>query len=68
MGRYAGWIALYAGVSGGRRRDPDSGDPFTYEAICSKIEEREKVGKHFTLIIVAEAPGKGGSLSPRPPR
>ena len=27
MGRYAGWIALHAGVAGGGRRDPDSGDP-----------------------------------------
>src|SRR5262249_17677168 len=28
--------------------------PFCYESICDKIQERENVGKKFTIVIVAE--------------
>lgn len=36
---------------------------FTYDSICTKIQEREKTDKHFTLVIVAEgAREKGGEL------
>src|SRR5262249_33534356 len=28
--------------------------PFSYESVCSKIQERENVGKKFTIVIVAE--------------
>lgn len=54
MGRHAGWIALYSGIAGG-------GDiillpelPWNFEAVCSKILQREKDGKRHTLIVVAE--------------
>lgn len=54
MGRYAGWIALFAGVAGGADVILIPEIPFSYESICRKIEEREQQGKHFTLVIVAE--------------
>ena len=54
MGRYAGWIALYAGVSGGADVILIPELPFTYDSICAKIAEREKHGKKFTLVVVAE--------------
>jgi ATP-dependent phosphofructokinase / diphosphate-dependent phosphofructokinase len=54
MGRYAGWIAIYAGISGGADVILIPEIPFTYDSICTKILEREEVGKHFTLVIVAE--------------
>ncbi len=54
MGRYAGWIALSAGIAG----SPDviliPEVPFTYDSICAKIREREAKGKHFTIVVVAE--------------
>src|SRR5262249_23564905 len=54
MGRYAGWIGLFAGVGG--RADvifiPEI--PFSYESVRTKIQERENVGKKFTIVIVAE--------------
>jgi 6-phosphofructokinase 1 len=28
--------------------------PFSYESVCTKIQEREKVGKKFTIVIIAE--------------
>lgn len=61
MGRYAGWIALHAGVAGGGDVILIPEIPFTYESICAKVAEREAQGKHFTLVVVAEgAKPKGG--------
>ena len=54
MGRYAGWIALYAGVAGGADVILIPEIPFRYDSICAKIQEREDAGKHFTLVVVAE--------------
>ena len=54
MGRYAGWIAIYAGVAGGADVILIPEIPFNYESIGSKIKSREAQGKHFTLIVVAE--------------
>jgi 6-phosphofructokinase 1 len=54
MGRYAGWIALYAGVAGGGDVVLIPEVPFTYERVCAKIRERESQGKKFTLVVVAE--------------
>jgi phosphofructokinase-like protein len=54
MGRYAGWIAVFAGVAGGADVILIPEIPFNYDAICRKIEDREKHGKHFTIVVVAE--------------
>jgi phosphofructokinase-like protein len=54
MGRYAGWIAVYAGVAGGADVILIPEIPFSYDSICAKIQEREKLGKKFTIVIVAE--------------
>jgi phosphofructokinase-like protein len=54
MGRYAGWIAIYSGVAGGADVILIPEIPFNYESICAKITEREKSGRHFTIIVVAE--------------
>jgi ATP-dependent phosphofructokinase / diphosphate-dependent phosphofructokinase len=54
MGRYAGWIALYAGVAGGADVILIPEIPFSYESVCAKIQERENLGRKFTIIIVAE--------------
>ena len=63
MGRYAGWIALFAGVAGGADVILIPEIPFSYESICAKVREREKLGKKFTLIAVAEgARQKHGSF------
>ena len=54
MGRHAGWIALHAGIAGGGDviLIPEIG--WTFEHVCHKILDREKHGKRFTLIVVAE--------------
>ena len=60
MGRYAGWIAIYAGMAGGADVILIPEIPFRYEAICAAIQEREKIGKHFTLIVAAEGARPAG--------
>lgn len=61
MGRYAGWIATHAGIAGGGDIMLIPEIPFTFDAICKKIEERERMGRQFTLVVVAEgAREKGG--------
>jgi 6-phosphofructokinase 1 len=63
MGRYAGWIALYAGVAGGADVILIPEIPFSYDRVCEKIKEREGAGKKFTIVIVAEgAREKGGEF------
>src|SRR5215475_2605014 len=54
MGRYAGWIALYAGIAGGADVVLIPEIPFNYEGVVSKIKAREAQGKKFTIIVVAE--------------
>lgn len=54
MGRYAGWIAGFAGLAGGADVILIPEIPFNYEAILAKIAQREAAGKHFTVITVAE--------------
>ncbi len=61
MGRYAGWIAIYAGVAGGADVILIPEIPFRYESICAAVEAREKRGKHFTLVIAAEGAKPAGS-------
>jgi len=54
MGRYAGWIAIYAGIAGGADVILIPEIPFQWENICAKIEERETQGRHFSIVVVAE--------------
>jgi phosphofructokinase-like protein len=61
MGRYAGWIALYAGVAGGADVILIPEIPFTFDSICAKIREREGLGKKFTLVVVAEGAREKGA-------
>jgi ATP-dependent phosphofructokinase / diphosphate-dependent phosphofructokinase len=63
MGRYTGWIAVYAGLAGGADVILIPEIEFDYEAIVAKIGQRERDGKLFTIVIVAEgARPKGGSI------
>ena len=63
MGRYAGWIALFAGIAGGADVILIPEIPFRYECIAEKIRQRAAQGKNFTLVVVAEgAKVKDGSF------
>jgi phosphofructokinase-like protein len=54
MGRDAGWIALHSGIAGGADVILIPEIPFTIEAVCEKIREREASGKKFSMVVVAE--------------
>jgi len=63
MGRYAGWIALEAGLAGGGDVILIPEIPFHMEKVCDKISERTRQGKRFSLVVVAEgAKAVGGEL------
>ncbi len=64
MGRYAGWIALHAGVAGGADAILIPEIPFSLEAVAERLRERDKWGARFSIVVVAEgAFPVGGKLS-----
>jgi 6-phosphofructokinase 1 len=61
MGRYAGWIALHAGVAGGADVILIPELEYELDEIVQVCRERENGGQRFTIIAVAEgAKPKGG--------
>ena len=54
MGRYAGWITLYAGLSGSADVILIPEVPFDIEKVCAKIMARESKGRRFSIVVVAE--------------
>jgi len=54
MGRYAGWIAVYSGIAGGADVILIPEIPFRWENVCAKIDEREKSGRRFSIVVAAE--------------
>lgn len=54
MGRYSGWIALHAGISGSADVILIPEIPFSVDAILKKIAERYRQGKKFSIIVIAE--------------
>src|SRR5947207_94268 len=64
MGRYAGWIALYAGVAGGADAILIPEIPFDLAMVGDRLRERDKWGAHFSIVVVAEgAFPSGGKLA-----
>lgn len=54
MGRYAGWIALEAGLAGGGDVILVPELPFRIESVVDAVKERAFRGRTFTLIVIAE--------------
>ena len=66
MGRYAGWIALNAGVSGTADAILIPEIPYDIQKVVDKITARDQQGRHFSIVVVAEgAKPKGGTHSVR---
>jgi 6-phosphofructokinase 1 len=64
MGRYAGWISLYAGIAGGADVVLIPEMPYDIECVIAKVHERSKSGASFSLIVVGEgAKPIGGATS-----
>ena len=54
MGRYAGWIALYAGVAGGADVILIPELEYDIEEVARVCRRRESGGQRFTIVVIAE--------------
>jgi phosphofructokinase-like protein len=64
MGRYAGWIALQAGVAGGADVILIPEIPYDLNHVVECIKDRDRWGARFTIVVVAEgARPRGGEIS-----
>ena len=64
MGRYAGWIALHAGVAGGADVILIPEIPYDLDKVVECLRKRDERGAKFSIVVVAEgARPKDGSLS-----
>src|SRR5262249_15726840 len=54
MGRYAGWIALHAGIAGGANVILIPEIPFEIERIAEWIQLRDHEGRMSSMVVVAE--------------
>src|SRR5437867_1367877 len=54
MGRYAGWIALQAGVAGGADVILIPEIPYDLNKVAECIQSRERLGARFSIVVVAE--------------
>jgi 6-phosphofructokinase 1 len=64
MGRYAGWIGLHAGIAGNADVILIPEIPYDIEKVAEVVRERERTGRLYTVIVVAEgAKPRGGDVS-----
>jgi 6-phosphofructokinase 1 len=64
MGRYAGWIALEAGIASSAHAILIPEIPFQLKPVAATIEQREERGAKFSIVVVAEgAIPAGGEVS-----
>lgn len=54
MGRYAGWIALHAGMSGGAHGILIPEIRFDMDKLAAKVRGRDKLGRLYSIVVVAE--------------
>jgi 6-phosphofructokinase 1 len=54
MGRYAGWIALHAGVAGGADVILIPEIQYDIDKVVARLRERESFGAKFSIVVVAE--------------
>ncbi|MEN6528301.1 MAG: ATP-dependent 6-phosphofructokinase [Anaerolineaceae bacterium] len=64
MGRYAGWIALEAGVAGSADVILIPEIPYDLNMVARKVFQRDRTGGKFTMVVVAEgARPRGGDVT-----
>ena len=54
MGRYAGWIALHAGIAGSAHAILIPEIPFDLDKVAAKIRARDIEGRMYSIVVVAE--------------
>jgi 6-phosphofructokinase 1 len=64
MGRDAGFIALHSGLAGTADVILIPEIPYKIDKVCEKIMSRDRAGRHFSIVVVAEgAFPQGGDVS-----
>jgi phosphofructokinase-like protein len=54
MGRHTGWIALESGLAGGADVILIPEIPYSVERIADKVIERDRAGRRFSIVVIAE--------------
>jgi ATP-dependent phosphofructokinase / diphosphate-dependent phosphofructokinase len=54
MGRHAGFIALHSGLAGTADVILIPEIPYDIGKVCEKIMERDRAGRHFSIVVAAE--------------
>jgi 6-phosphofructokinase 1 len=54
MGRHAGFIALRAGLAGTADVILIPEIPYDLDKVCEKIAARDRAGRHFSIVVIAE--------------
>jgi ATP-dependent phosphofructokinase / diphosphate-dependent phosphofructokinase len=54
MGRYAGWIALHAGIAGGAHGILIPEIPFDLDKVIAKVKWRDARRRMYSIVVVAE--------------
>jgi 6-phosphofructokinase 1 len=54
MGRYAGWIALHAGIAGGAHGILIPEIPFDLDKVVAKVKWRDARRRMYSIVVVAE--------------
>jgi len=62
MGRYAGWIALNAGVSGGAHAILIPEIPYDLKLVAAALRERFRQGRPYAVVVVAEGARPRGGM------
>jgi len=63
MGREAGFIALHAGVAAGADVVLIPEIPYDIEKVCAKIHARDRAGRGFSIVVVAEGAHPQGGVA-----
>ncbi|MBN2097031.1 MAG: ATP-dependent 6-phosphofructokinase [Candidatus Omnitrophica bacterium] len=64
MGHQAGWVALHSGVAGGGDIILIPEIPYDVEVIAQRVKERNRKGKRFSIVVIAEgARPQGGNVA-----
>ncbi len=54
MGRYAGWIAMHAGLAGGAHAILLPEIPYDARAVWDRVTNRFRKSRHFSLVVISE--------------
>jgi 6-phosphofructokinase 1 len=54
MGRNAGWIGVTSGLAGGADAILIPEIPYDIERVAEKVQQREALGRHFSIVVAAE--------------